>query len=157
MANRAVGCNIAADPSGQPIMTNAFPSLLIDIPPGVIDLGRGHPSARLHPAGVLAAATDSVLKAGTPLPLQYGAVPGFGPLLEGLAAFLSVEEPYGGLVRPESLFLTGGVAICGSGDHPLGGGGRYRRRGRTDLLPDRKHLSRPRVTGCGRSDRRRWT
>ena len=38
--------------------TTPLPSLLINIPHGVIDLGWGHPSARLHPAAALAAAAD---------------------------------------------------------------------------------------------------
>ena len=85
-------------------MTSPLPSLLISIPDGVIDLGWGHPSPRLHPAEILATATRSALAQQSVVPLQYGAVQGFGPLLEYLAAYLSGQEAYAGEVRPASLF-----------------------------------------------------
>ena len=91
-------------------MTSPFPSLLISIPDGVIDLGWGHPSPRLHPTDALAAAAQSVLGNQSAVPLQYGAVQGFGPLLESLAAYLSGQEAYGGEVSPTSLFLTAGAS-----------------------------------------------
>ena len=92
-------------------MTAALPSLLISIPPGVIDLGWGHPSPRLHPAGELAEAARHALRRQPPVPLQYGATQGYGPLLESLAAYLSGQDAYGpGVVRPESLFLTAGAS-----------------------------------------------
>ena len=91
-------------------MTSPFPSLLISIPHGVIDLGWGHPSPRLHPTDALAAAAQSVLGNQSAVPLQYGAVQGFGPLLESLAAYLSGQEAYGGEVSPTSLFLTAGAS-----------------------------------------------
>ena len=92
-------------------MTAALPSLLISIPPGVIDLGWGHPSPRLHPAGELAEAARHALRRQSPVPLQYGATQGYGQLLESLAAYLSGQDAYGpGAVRPESLFLTAGAS-----------------------------------------------
>jgi len=92
-------------------MTAALPSLLISIPPGVIDLGWGHPSLRLHPAGELAEAARHALRRQSPVPLQYGATQGYGPLLESLAAYLSGQDAYGpGAVRPETLFLTAGAS-----------------------------------------------
>ncbi len=93
-------------------MTTPLPSLLISIPDGVIDLGWGHPSPRLHPTDALAAAADSVLGKHCAVPLQYGAVQGFGPLLESLSGYLSNEESYGGAVAPESLFLTAGASAA---------------------------------------------
>ena len=93
-------------------MTSPLPSLLISIPDGVIDLGWGHPSPRLHPTDALAAAAQSVLGQQSAVPLQYGAVQGFGPLLESLAAYLSTQEAYGGAVAPESLFLTAGASAA---------------------------------------------
>ena len=93
-------------------MTSPLPSLLISIPDGVIDLGWGHPSSRLHPTDALAAAAQSVLGTQSAVPLQYGAVQGFGPLLESLAAYLSQQEAYGGQVAPESLFLTAGASAA---------------------------------------------
>ena len=92
--------------------SSTLPSLLISIPDGVIDLGWGHPSPRLHPTDALAAATQSVLGQQSAVPLQYGAVQGFGPLLESLAAYLSTQDAYGGAVAPESLFLTPGASAA---------------------------------------------
>lgn len=93
-------------------MASSLPSLLISIADGVIDLGWGHPSPRLHPTDALAAAAQSVLGTQSAVPLQYGAVQGFGPLLESLAAYLSTQESYGGPVAPESLFLTAGASAA---------------------------------------------
>ena len=92
-------------------MTTTLPSLLISIPDGVLDLGWGHPSAHLHPTQALQIASERVLSQQSAVPLQYGAVQGFGPLLEGLADFLSSQEAYGQLsVDPTSLFLTAGAS-----------------------------------------------
>ena len=92
-------------------MPTPLPSLLISIPYGVIDLGWGHPSARLHPAAALAEAARYALDRQGAVPLQYGAVQGYGPLLESLAAYLSTQDAYGGgAVNPASLFLTAGAS-----------------------------------------------
>lgn len=95
-------------------MPTPLPSLLISIPDGVIDLGWGHPSARLHPAAAMAAAAQRALvrlDAAGAVPLQYGATQGYGPLLESLAGYLSTQEAYGGgVVNPASLFLTAGAS-----------------------------------------------
>ena len=93
-------------------MTSLLPQLLISIPDGVIDLGWGHPSPRLHPTDALAAAAQSVLGTQSAVPLQYGAVQGFGPLLESLAAYLSTQAAYGDTVSAESLFLTAGASAA---------------------------------------------
>ena len=68
-----------------------LPSLLISIPEGVIDLGWGHPSPRLHPTDMLRRAAEIALSDGAPIPLQYGATQGYGPLLHSLAEFLSAQ------------------------------------------------------------------
>ena len=92
-------------------MTSSLPSLLISIPEGVLDLGWGHPSPHLHPTEALQIASERVLSQQSAVPLQYGAVQGFGPLLEGLADFLSSQDAYGNLsVDPASLFLTAGAS-----------------------------------------------
>ena len=92
-------------------MTSALPSLLISIPEGVLDLGWGHPSPHLHPTEALQIASNRVLSQQSAVPLQYGAVQGFGPLLEALADFLSSQDAYGQLpVDPASLFLTAGAS-----------------------------------------------
>ena len=93
-------------------MTSPLPSLLISIPDGVVDLGWGHPSPRLHPTDALATAAQSVLAKQSAVPLQYGAVEGFGPLLESLATYLSTQEAYGEAVAPESLSLTAGASAA---------------------------------------------
>ena len=59
---------------------------------------------------MLATATQSALAQQSVVPLQYGAVQGFGPLLESLAAYLSGQEAYAGPVSPASLFLTAGAS-----------------------------------------------
>jgi 2-aminoadipate transaminase len=91
-------------------MTTPLPSVLISIPEGVIDLGWGHPSARLHPVAALQQAAAHTFAHTGVAALQYGAEQGFGPLLESLAAFLSCQDAYTMSVGPETLFLTGGAS-----------------------------------------------
>ncbi len=91
-------------------MTPSFPSLLISVPEGVIDLGWGHPSERLHPKEIIQKAIDHMFQTKGVMPLQYGPEQGFGPLLESLAKFLSREEGYNAQVGPESLYITGGAS-----------------------------------------------
>ena len=87
---------------------SSLPSLLISIPEGVIDLGWGHPSPRLHPVDVLRRAAEIALEDGAPVPLQYGATQGYGPLLYSLAEFLSAQESYTSDLSPAELFITAG-------------------------------------------------
>ena len=87
-----------------------LPSLLISIADGVIDLGWGHPSEELHPLADLRRAAEFVLGGESVAALQYGAVQGFGPLLESLSGFLSNQPAYGMDVPPEQLFLTSGAS-----------------------------------------------
>ena len=87
-----------------------LPSLLISIPEGVIDLGWGHPSPRLHPVHTLRRAAEVALADGAPIPLQYGATQGYGPLLHSLADFLSTQDSYASQVSPDQLFLTAGAS-----------------------------------------------
>ena len=89
---------------------SSLPSLLISIPEGVIDLGWGHPSPRLHPVDTLRRAAEIALAAGAPVPLQYGATQGYGPLLHSLAEFLTAQESYTAPVSPGELFLTAGAS-----------------------------------------------
>lgn len=88
----------------------SLPSLLISVPEGVIDLGWGHPSPRLHPVDSLRRAAEIALADGAPVPLQYGATQGYGPLLHSLAEFLSAQESYPSAVTPDQLFLTAGAS-----------------------------------------------
>ena len=91
-------------------MKTRLPSLLVDIKDGVIDLGWGHPSPRLHPLEAIREAADRLFSRGDTEPLQYGATQGYGPYLETLAAFLSRQESYGMSVDPRSLFLRSGAS-----------------------------------------------
>ncbi|MGQ4809120.1 2-aminoadipate transaminase [Candidatus Entotheonellaceae bacterium PAL068K] len=91
-------------------MTPSFPTVLISIPEGVIDLGWGHPSPRLHPLAALQQAANHLFANTQVAAVQYGAEQGFGPLLESLAAFLSQQEAYAMQVEPETLFLTAGAS-----------------------------------------------
>ena len=87
-----------------------LPSVLVSIKDGVIDLGWGHPSSRLHPVGAIKMAAERLLAADDTEPLQYGATQGFGPFLESLAGFLSRQPAYGMTVDPHDLFLTAGAS-----------------------------------------------
>ena len=87
-----------------------LPSLLISIPEGVIDLGWGHPSPSLHPVDTLRRAVEIALAGDAPIPLQYGATQGYGPLLRSLAEFLSSHESYTAPISPSELFLTAGAS-----------------------------------------------
>ena len=62
-----------------------LPSVLVSIKDGVIDLGWGHPSSRLHPIEAIRMASKRLLASDDSEPLQYGATQGFGPFLESLA------------------------------------------------------------------------
>lgn len=91
-------------------MAISFPSILISIPEGVLDLSWGHPSPRLHALDVFQQSAAHAWTNTRFATLQYGAEQGFGSLLEALATFLSQQPAYGMTVTPESLFLTGGAS-----------------------------------------------
>ena len=91
-------------------MSARLPSLLAEIKEGVIDLGWGHPSPRLHPLEAIRQAADRLFSRGDTGPLQYGATQGYGPYLEALAGFLSRQPSYGMSVDPRSLLLTAGAS-----------------------------------------------
>ncbi len=96
--------------SAEKVNKGGLPSLLISIADGVIDLGWGHPSEALHPLADVRRAAEFVLGGESVAALQYGAVQGFGPLLESLAGFLSNQPAYGMSVPPDQLFLTSGAS-----------------------------------------------
>ena len=87
-----------------------LPSVLVSIKDGVIDLGWGHPSSRLHPIEAIKMASERLLGSDDSAPLQYGATQGFGPFLESLAEFLSRQPAYDISVDPRDLFLTAGAS-----------------------------------------------
>lgn len=94
----------------NPAMKPRLPSLLMDIKPGVIDLGWGHPSPGLLPLDAVSEAANRLFSRGDTEPLQYGATQGYGPYLEALAEFLSRQDSYGMFVDPRSLLLTAGAS-----------------------------------------------
>ena len=59
---------------------------------------------------MLRRATEIALADSTPIPLQYGATQGYGPLLHSLADFLSAQESYTSPITPDELFLTAGAS-----------------------------------------------
>lgn len=91
-------------------MIPSFPALFITLPEGIIDLGWGHPSPRLHPLAAMQQAANHAFAQTQTVMLQYGAQQGFGPLLEALAVFLSHQEAYQTTIEPTQLFLTYGAS-----------------------------------------------
>ena len=87
-----------------------LPSLLVNIKPGIIDLGWGHPSPYLHPLNDIKKASDRLFSQGDRDSLQYGASQGYGPFLESLAKFLNDQPGYQVETHPQELFLTAGAS-----------------------------------------------
>jgi len=93
------------------IMKSDLPKLLLDIKEGVIDLGWGHPSARLHPLEKIKRSTVRMLDYDHAESLQYGASQGYGPFLDTLAKFLSHQKGYSNNeVFSNQLFITSGAS-----------------------------------------------
>ncbi|MGE3538121.1 MAG: PLP-dependent aminotransferase family protein [Candidatus Tectimicrobiota bacterium] len=88
----------------------SLPALFIALPEGIIDLGWGHPSPRLHPLALMQQAAQRAFAQTRTAMLQYGAPQGFGPLLVSLASFLSLQSAYQHTVEPTQLFLTCGAS-----------------------------------------------
>lgn len=76
--------------------------------PGIIELGWGHPDPALLPAANIARAAEIALRCASATALAYGAEQGPRQLLASLAGWLSQRE--GAAIRPEQLFITGGVS-----------------------------------------------
>lgn len=92
-------------------MKSDLPKLLLDIKEGVIDLGWGHPSARLHPLEKIKQSTLRMFGYDHAESLQYGASQGYGPFLETLARFLSEQKGYSNnKVLFNQLFITSGAS-----------------------------------------------
>ena len=75
-------------------------------PVGTIDLGIGQPSADLLRIDLLRRASESFFREAQPFELNYGVIPGDERFLGSLAGYLA--EGYDAVVRPESLFVSGG-------------------------------------------------
>jgi DNA-binding transcriptional MocR family regulator len=82
----------------------------IDIPPGMIDLGIGHPSPRLLPLEKMKNAADHRLSDSDPSYLAYGAEQGDVKFRVALAEFLS--RYYHFAVEADHLFITSGVSFA---------------------------------------------
>jgi len=92
-------------------MSSNLPKLLLDIKEGVIDLGWGHPSARLHPLEKIKMSAQRMFGYDHAESLQYGASQGYGPFIETLATFLSQQKGYSTKkVLPQQLFITSGAS-----------------------------------------------
>ncbi len=81
----------------------------IDIPPGMIDLGIGHPSPMLLPMEVMRRSAEHRLDDDDSSYLAYGAEQGDGKFRTALAQFLS--RHYRFAVEPDHLFITAGVSF----------------------------------------------
>ena len=91
-----------------------LPSVLVSIKDGVIDLGWGHPSSRLHPIEAIRTASEILLASDDTASLQYGATQGFGPFLESLAGFLT-RQPADRPGNIERKWLSGRAPPCQGG------------------------------------------
>lgn len=80
----------------------------LDRPREMINFGIGRPSANLLPLDVLQQASAAFFRGAEPQDITYGRKEGDARFTESLAAFLG--ENYGQPVRPDSLFLSGGVS-----------------------------------------------
>ena len=91
------------------------------VPPGVIDLGLGHPSLSLLPQELLAQAAQHRFALDDRDALQYGSEQGGPGMRRALAAFLTAE--YATRVSADGLMITNGVSqaldmICTVFTHP---------------------------------------
>lgn len=80
----------------------------VSVPEGMIDFGLGQPQLSLLPVAIFQQAAAHRLNQGDASILQYGSQQGDGHFRITLAQFLS--EHYDTLVKPEHLFITGGVS-----------------------------------------------
>lgn len=81
----------------------------IDIPPGMIDLGIGHPSLTLLPLELMKRAAKHRLEHVDPSYLAYGAEQGEAQFRIALADFIS--EHYHFSVASDELFITAGASL----------------------------------------------
>lgn len=82
--------------------------LQLDHPPGVLDLGWGHPLPSLLPVDAWAAAARDAARSFGWTGLTYGYASGPGPFTEWLADRLVTIEDGG--TSPEQIFVTGGAS-----------------------------------------------
>lgn len=85
-----------------------FPTVQIQTPPDVIDLGRGDPSLANLPLDLIHESAKARLAGSDNSFLQYGTEQGDGYFRRALADFL--RRGYGFDVPPENLFITNGIS-----------------------------------------------
>lgn len=85
-----------------------FPTVQIQTPPDVIDLGRGDPSLANLPLDLIHESARARLTGSDNSFLQYGTEQGDGYFRLALANFLT--QGYGFDVQPENLFVTNGIS-----------------------------------------------
>ncbi|MDP2000208.1 MAG: PLP-dependent aminotransferase family protein [Rhodoferax sp.] len=73
--------------------------------PGIIRFAGGFPDPALFDVEGIKVSSDAVLTANPGPVLQYGATEGYGPLREGISAFMANK---GATVKPEGLIVTTG-------------------------------------------------
>lgn len=88
------------------MMTNPFPTIQLDIKPGVIDLAWGQPDPALLPVGDMRRAADKALDRYGSDMLSYGADVGAGPLLAWLRE--RIEQKEGRDIAPDQIMITAG-------------------------------------------------
>jgi 2-aminoadipate transaminase len=85
-----------------------LPTIQIQTPPDVIDLGRGDPALVNLPLGLIHESAQLRLSGSDNSFLQYGTEQGDGYFRRALAEYLT--SGYGFTVRPENLFISNGIS-----------------------------------------------
>lgn len=83
-----------------------LPTLQIDLRPGIIELGWGHPPLELLPVAAMQRATAEALTRYGAEALTYGHAAGPGRLIEWLCEYIARQE--GVTPAPDELLITGG-------------------------------------------------
>ncbi|MCL4860009.1 MAG: PLP-dependent aminotransferase family protein [Caldilineaceae bacterium] len=87
-------------------MPISLPTLQIDLRPGIIELGWGHPPLELLPVAAMRRATAEALTRYGAEALTYGHAAGPGRLIEWLCEYIARQE--GVAPAPDELLITGG-------------------------------------------------
>jgi DNA-binding transcriptional MocR family regulator len=101
-----------ADPTVKSDNNTKVENLNDDSPKKLINLLRGWPSPALHPTSQLqAAACRALSDPSIAVPaLQYAPDPGYQPLREELARWLSMHYPAPPAIKPDQIAITGGAS-----------------------------------------------
>jgi 2-aminoadipate transaminase len=85
-----------------------LPDIQMDLRPGFVEFGWGHPELALLPLADLRQAATAALAADGPLALAYGAAQGPGRLIELICARLATID--GRASQPDQILITAGVS-----------------------------------------------